>query len=131
MLIACLSGAAGVSLLLGQDANWDLQNYHYYNPWAWAHDQRGYGHDVVSAQLQTYHNPIPDLPFYWMVTERWDPRAIAAVLAVPAGIASFFLWKLLLVLFRDLPRLDRLAAIGAALAIGVTSSIGLGVSARP
>ena len=127
MLIGCISGAAGVSLLLGQDANWDLQNYHYYNPWAWMQDQRGYGHDVVAAQLQTYHNPIPDLPFYWMVTECWDPRAIAAVLAVPAGIASFFLWKLLLVLFRDLPRGDRLAVIGAALAIGVTSSIGLGV----
>ena len=41
-LAACVAGAAGLSLALGQDASWDLQNYHYYNPWAFVHGQRGY-----------------------------------------------------------------------------------------
>jgi hypothetical protein len=127
VLALCLAAAAGLSLALGQDANWDLQNYHYYNPWAWVHGQRGYSIDIVAAQLQTYHNPLPDVPFYQMVKERWDPRVIASVMAVPAGIAAFFLWKLLVVLFRDLPRMQRWAAVGSALAIGTTSAIGLGV----
>jgi hypothetical protein len=32
-----IAAAGAVSLWLRQDANWDLQNYHYYTPWAWAH----------------------------------------------------------------------------------------------
>jgi len=127
VLAACIAGAAGLSLLLGQDANWDLQNYHYYNPWAWVHGQRGYTRDIVAAQLQTYHNPLADLPFYQMVKERWDPQTIAMTLAIPAGIAAFFLWKLLTVLFRDLPRRERWVSVGAAFAIGITSGIGFGV----
>ena len=119
--------AGGISLLLGQDANWDLQNYHYYNPWAFVHDQRGYAWDVVAAQLQTYHNPLPDLPFYQMVRDGWDPRIISFVLAVPTGIAGFFLLKLLLLGFRDLPTGERLVATFCALAIGMTSAIGFGV----
>jgi hypothetical protein len=127
VLAVCLAAAAGLSLALGQDANWDLQNYHYYNPWAWVHGQRGYSYDIVAAQLQTYHNPLPDIPFYQMVRERWDPRVIAVVMAIPAGIAAFFLWKLSLVVFRELPRGARWAATGSAVAIGTTSAIGLGV----
>ena len=125
-LAACVAGAAGLSLALGQDASWDLQNYHYYNPWAFGHGQRGYTRDVVAAQLQTYHNPLPDLPFYYMVEERWDPRAIALAMAIPAGVAAFFLWKLLTVLFAGRPRGERRVAIGAAFAIGISSGIGFG-----
>src|SRR6266571_3367462 len=63
---AFLAAAAAGSLLLGQDANWDLQNYHYYNPWAWWHG-RTFTKDLAAAQIQTFHNPLLDLPFYWMV----------------------------------------------------------------
>lgn len=125
-LVAFVAVAAGLSVMLGQDANWDLQNYHYYNPWAWVHDERGYAYDVAAAQLQTYHNPFPDFFFYQMVKEGWRPRVIAAVLAIPAGVTVFFLWKLLLVVFRDLSRIERWCAVGAAVAIGSTSAIGFG-----
>ena len=37
LLGAFLAASGAGSLLLGQDANWDLQNYHYYNAWAWWH----------------------------------------------------------------------------------------------
>src|SRR4030095_7472284 len=101
ILAACIAAAAGLSLALGQDANWDLQNYHYYIPWAWAHGKRAYTTDVVAAQLQTYHNPLPDLPFFAMVTADWAPATIAMVMAIPAGIAAFFLWKLLTCVVRN------------------------------
>jgi len=51
-LMACLAGATIASIALGQDANWDLQNYHYYNPWAWRNG-RIFTWDVAAAQLQT------------------------------------------------------------------------------
>jgi hypothetical protein len=36
-----LAGAASV-LLLRQDVNWDLQNYHFYNGWAFVHGRLGW-----------------------------------------------------------------------------------------
>lgn len=50
------------SLWLGADANWDLTNYHLYNPFAWLNGKASI--DVAPAGLQTYFNPLIDLPFY-------------------------------------------------------------------
>ena len=124
LLVACIATAGVISLLLGQDANWDLQNYHFYNPWAWLHG-RIFDRDIAAAQLQTYHNPLLDLPFYAMVAADWPPRVIAFALAVPTGIAAFFLAKLLPLLFADLPRTERRVAVVASFAIGVTSAMGI------
>ncbi len=126
LLAACLAGATGVSLLLRQDANWDLQNYHYYNPWAWL-SGRNFDWDIAAAQLQTFHNALPDLPFYAMVAAGWPPRLIASALAIPTGLAMYFLAKLLQQLFHDLPQGERRVAIPAAFAIGATPAIGIGV----
>ncbi|MCC7325299.1 MAG: hypothetical protein IT521_00655 [Burkholderiales bacterium] len=123
-LAACVVAAGGIGLLLGQDSNWDLRNYHHYNPWAWWNG-RIFDRDVAPAQLQTFHNPLPDLPFYAMVAADWPPRAIAFVLAAPAGFAAFFLAKLLPLLFSGLPRRDCVVAVVAAFAVGVTSAMGV------
>ena len=45
---------------MGQDANWDLQNYHDHVAYALLH--RRYGLDVGAAGLQGYLNPLPDVP---------------------------------------------------------------------
>jgi MFS family permease len=126
LLLACIAVAIGASLWRGQDANWDLQNYHYYNPWAWWNG-RIFDRDIAAAQLQTFHNPLPDLPFFWMVAAGWPPRLIAAVLAIPAGIAAFLFAKLLALLFSDLEPGERRVAIACAFAIGVTSAMGIAV----
>jgi len=126
VLAGCVVASAWLSVGMGQDANWDLQNYHFYNPWAWWNG-RIFTWDVAAAQLQTYHNALLDLPFFAVVAADWPPQAIAAANAIPAGIAAFLLYKLLGVLFTDLPRGERLLAIGCAFAIGVTSAIGIGV----
>ncbi len=73
-LVACVAVSSAVSIALGQDANWDLQNYHFYGPWALL-EGRAFGCDIAAAQLQTYLNPLLDLPFYAMVAADWDPRA--------------------------------------------------------
>lgn len=53
-----------ISLWLGADANWDLANYHRYNPFAFFHHKLTL--DLAPAGLQTYFNPTLDFPYYWM-----------------------------------------------------------------
>ena len=114
-----LAGAASV-LLLRQDVNWDLQNYHFYNGWAFVHGRLGW--DLAPAQIQTFHNPLLDLPFYRMVAADWPPRLISFAIALPAGVGAFFLAKILLLLFRDLPGRQRWGYPILAFAVGVTAS---------
>jgi len=124
LLVVCIGVAGWIAVSLGQDSNWDLQNYHYYTAWAWWHDHRAYSTDIAAAQLQTYHNPLLDLPFFLMVDAGWDPRTISVALAAPAGVAGFFAIKLAPLLFADLPRAERWAAAACAVAIGMTAAMG-------
>ncbi|RWC25188.1 MAG: GtrA family protein [Mesorhizobium sp.] len=65
MWLAPLLGGM-IALLLGQDSNWDLLNYHFYNPYALVGERIGL--DLAAAQFQSYFNPLLDLPYYAMVT---------------------------------------------------------------
>ncbi|HVF65278.1 MAG TPA: hypothetical protein VNE58_14900 [Casimicrobiaceae bacterium] len=117
LVIAC-AAAGFASIIAGQDANWDLRNYRLYNPWAWLTGR--YGYDIAPAQLQTFHNPLIDVPFYAMVAADWPPRVISFVLALPAGVAAFFLWKVAEATFAPLDGSSRRVAIVAALVVGLT-----------
>ncbi len=44
---------------------WDFANYHYYNPWAFLNGRVGY--DIAPAGLNTYFNPLMDIPLYLMI----------------------------------------------------------------
>jgi hypothetical protein len=68
------------ALALGQSANWDLQNYHLYNPWAWLNGRLD--RDIAPAQLQSYFNPLLHVPFY------------LAVVTLPATLVTFLLGTL-------------------------------------
>ena len=126
LLALCLLAAGVASLAKGQDANWDLQNYHFYDPWALVHG-RLLDFDVVAAQLQTFHNPTLDLAFYAMAAHDWPPRLIAFVLAMPAGVAAFFLGKIVLLLFPGPDSASRSTLRVAAFAIGITGAVGWAV----
>ena len=116
-LAVVLAGIA--SIALRQDSNWDLQNYHLYNAWAFVH--RRFGVDWAPAQLQSFYSPFLDLPFYAMLAADVPPRLIAFALALPTGIAWFFFARIVATLF-DASLADvRVPAILAAIAIGVTA----------
>jgi hypothetical protein len=66
-----------LALILGQDANWDLRNYHLYNPFAWLHGR--IDHDMVPAQVANFYNPLLHIPFYW------------AVMSLPPMLTGFLL----------------------------------------
>jgi hypothetical protein len=60
--LAAPVGFGLLSLALGQDANFDLRNYHWYNPFALLNGRHGF--DANAALMQTYFSPALDLPWY-------------------------------------------------------------------
>jgi hypothetical protein len=119
----CVVAAGLRSISLRKDANWDLKNYHWYNPWALLNDRMGF--DVVPAQLQSFHNPLGDLAFYGLVQSVSNPRMVAFLMAIPIAISAVFLLRILVMLFPvDRDRANGLLWISAAGIIGFTGAGG-------
>jgi hypothetical protein len=72
------------SLLLGQDSNWDLRNYHLYNGWAALHGRLSI--DLAPAQMQSYFVPWLDAGYY-LLAVKGTPVLAAAVLGALHGLA--------------------------------------------
>lgn len=108
----------------GQDANWDLRNYHLYTPSALL-DGR-FGDDIAAAQLQTWHNPALDIPFAWMVKAGLPGWVVSLWLALPAFVAMLFALRLLDLLWPVGRSATRTAMAGLAAVTGaaVMPSIG-------
>ncbi len=66
-----------LSVWYGQDDNWDLHNYHLYNPYALMNGKIGF--DLAPGQWQSYFNPTLDLIYYGLTR------------ALPAPLAGFFM----------------------------------------
>jgi hypothetical protein len=66
LLVICFIASGFLSIYLGQDRNWDLRNYHFYNAYAFLNDRLTY--DIAPAQIQSFYNPLLDIPYYWMMT---------------------------------------------------------------
>jgi hypothetical protein len=81
-LIVCL-GCGLVAAALPQDANWDLRNYHVYDPFALLHWR--YGWDIAPAQLPTFYNPLPLLPWY-LLAQAAPPRLVPFVVGTLQGL---------------------------------------------
>lgn len=79
-------------LLRGVDANWDMRNYHLYNPHAWLTGRMAI--DITAAQLQSWHNPLLDLPFYLLITSNLGARWAGLWLLLPAMASVYFLLRL-------------------------------------
>ena len=84
--------AFGSALWLGQDASWDLRNYHFYNPYAWLQHRANI--DIAPAQLQSFLHPFADIPHYLMVKAGYPSWLIACVLALPVALTLYFLGQL-------------------------------------
>ena len=76
-----------VATVMRQDFNWDLQNYHLYNPHALLGGR--YSTDLGAAMLQSYFNPLIDVPHYWLsVVQNWNSRWVAFVTGCFHGLAA-------------------------------------------
>jgi hypothetical protein len=90
---ACCVGLPLLALLLlGQDGNWDLRNYHLYNPHAWW--QGRLATDVAPAQLQTWHNPLLDIPLYLLVRTGQPGWLVGLWLTLPTMLALYLVLRM-------------------------------------
>lgn len=113
-----------LSVALGQDDNWDLRNYHWYNPYALLNGRLDL--DMAPGQWQSYFNPLIDLPYYLLN------------IALPGPLVGFLMgyvhglnFVLLLAIARRLldgqqrnPRLALLLALAGTCGAGFLSELG-------
>jgi len=126
--VVCLAAGAVASVLLGQDANWDLRNYHLYNPYALLNGRIGL--DLMPAGLQTTFNPLLDVPYYMLAMGPLAeaPRVLGAVAGLPFGALLFATLRLATWMLGDPTGAERLlpwtATAIAGTAAGTASEIG-------
>ena len=92
----------GLSLLAGKDLNWDLLNYHFYVAHSFVNDR--FQQDFMAANVQSYLNPLPYMPFYLLERAGWPTALIGATLA---GIHSASCVFVYLIMRRTLASNDR------------------------
>jgi hypothetical protein len=116
-LAVVVIGLGGVSLWLGQDMNWDLLNYHYYNGYAFLHDRLD--RDIVPAGLQTYQPPLLHA-FHYLGIAHLPPRVFGFLLGVLHGLNVPLLFVLARTVLSSVePRQARTIALAAAVLGGM------------
>jgi hypothetical protein len=113
-------------LIQGQDANWDLRNYHLYTPVALMEGR--WHHDIAVAQLQTWHNPTLDFPLAWLIRAGVPGWLVSIWLALPAFIALFFGLRLMDRLWPDQRSGFRTGVAGLFAASGAAVMPSIGAS---
>jgi hypothetical protein len=120
LVVTVLSVAFGAyrAIHLGQDTNWDWQNYHDYDVFALLHGRGGI--DVAPAGIQTFLNPVPYIPFYFL-RHFLPPIFGGAVVGAIQALNLPVVWVLLRRLIPDLSWF----AIAAAIVISASGAMTL------
>lgn len=77
------------SLLLGQDRNYDLANYHLYNAFAFLNNKLDL--DFAVAELHSFSNPMLDIP-YFLLIENLPPQFVAFIMGFFNGLIFIVLF---------------------------------------
>lgn len=85
-----LVATVAITLLLGQDVNWDYLNYHAYAAVQVFQDRLA--QDYFGANVQSYLNPLVYLPLGAMQAMGWPAPAIASALAAFQALSLVFLY---------------------------------------
>jgi len=93
-ILALLSRVA----LFGQDANWDLQNYHVFHGWSLSYS-RSLDLDLVPTDIQSYLNPYASWPAYFLFYNLPFPAS-----ALVLGSAQWLVFPLLVLISRTIQR---------------------------
>ena len=109
-----------LSVFLQYEISWDFANYHYYNPWAFLNDRMGY--DIAAGALNSYLNPLMDIPLYLLIKYFNDyPKFIMFMQGIWAGLLLFSFFKLA-VLYFDRDSLKGKIGIFLTLLIALTGN---------
>lgn len=80
------------SVVIGQDVNFDLRNYHFYNAYAFLNNREEI--DLLPGQLlQSFHNPLLDIPLYLLIANS-PPRLASFALGAIQGINALLVFCL-------------------------------------
>lgn len=117
LLVGCLALSAAISARLGQDANWDLLNYHLYNGAALLRGR--FDQDLLPAGMQSYLNPLLDALYAGLTLGplRAHPVWLAATMGLWFGAALYFATRLALLLYGG-----RLLVLITAVLLGATGT---------
>jgi hypothetical protein len=116
LVVVVLCGASALlAVALGKDVNWDLLNYHYYNGYAFLGGRSQ--QDIAPAQLQTFLNPLLDIPLYLAIAHI-SPVAVGALWGLVQGLNAVAVW---LIGNRVLPVSDEAERGWAALGVALVS----------
>lgn len=113
-----------LSVLLGQDDNWDMRNYHLYNPFAVLHGRIGF--DIAPGHWQSYFNPTLDFLYYGLVT--YLPGPLAGF--VMGALHGLNLMLVLAIAAQVLQRLSPAERYSAPLLLAVCGVCGTGFLAQ-
>lgn len=103
----------------GQDANYDLANYHYYGVWALLNGR--IGNDIMPCGIQSYFNPLYDFPLYFLVKYfNNNPYVIEFFQSLWYGVSAFGIYKIACLVFNGK---NRLLYIILSVLIGITGAL--------
>jgi hypothetical protein len=112
------------SLILGQDMNWDLLNYHLYNPYAFLNNRLSF--DLAPAGLQTYFNPLMDLA-YFVAISHWSPRTVGFLIGFIQGLNFILVFHIANHVLKEHKWRNvysLIVALGGVLSVGFLSEVG-------
>ena len=90
-----------VSIFKGMDRAFDVRNYHIYNPYAFLHNR--YSQDIMPADIQSYFNPIIDIPHYFLVRVLNDhPFVVTFLEGLGYAFLLFMIYKISEFVFQEL-----------------------------
>lgn len=110
-----------VALHRGQDSNYDLLNYHLYNPGAWL--QGRLGRDLAAAGLQSYFNPLLDLPYY-VLSRTWPAALLGFLMGAFQGSCGVLVCLIARRAFPESPKANAWLAIAALLTANFWTELG-------
>jgi hypothetical protein len=121
-LALCLVVGAIVSVLSGQDANWDLRNYHLYTPYSLMAGV--FDRNILPADIQSAFNPTLDFPYVWLALGPLSdyPRLLAAFMGLWFGGLIFIVLRMAAFLYEDFPKSERPFFIGLGTLTAVTGA---------
>jgi len=88
------------SIIFGQDNNWDLRNYHFYNAYSYFYDRSLL--DIIPAQVQSFFNPLPDILLLLLIA-KFKPIIVGAIFGAIHGINYFLIFKMAQIVLDTLP----------------------------
>jgi hypothetical protein len=121
ILFLCMLVMGIFGVFLSQAFNWDFLSYHFYIPYAYLNDRIDY--DVVPAGIQTYFNPLMQVPLYYLINA-FDskPRLIQLIIGSIQGINVFIILNISRLVFTKEIGIHRFMCLFVAVIIGSTGT---------